>query len=339
MTHFHMTLPGIAALALLATTLPAQANRASDLADQLDLMSPVQRLKATKKAAHRRSAPAAGSAACCEGESSPPALKAFKAGTKVDATAPRAQLTFSLAATDKGSGVAGFAVYATGPSGQQVASNAGAGYPLNKFTGTGALDFNNYMEAGQWQITQVGVYDTLGNWSWYDAGQLSQFGNTQFTVKSVGHDRIAPNLVSGRLLSPAVSRGNPDKWRERWGEYSALIGAEVTVTDATDVHLAGVKSVLLNYCGVVSRQVYCFTASAATTRSGQGSLKFSAVGDIFIEDHESGYWGNAPEATYSLESVTLFDFAGNSTYLLSDRWGGDVDFTQYFDITKIVVGP
>lgn len=320
-------------LAHLAATLPLLASagafaQAAAPVDPLRHIAPherrayVEQLVARQRAARLQ----AGAAAA---DITPPVLTAFNAATKLALDKADAKFKVAVKATDDMSGVMRMYFYASGPSGQSISFEAIPGYPaksVNVAAGPAWYQMNRFLEPGTWVIAYGYGYDVADNWASFDGATLAALGNTTFTVvNNGGYDRTVPVLTGGKIITSAVSlsKHQPGTTQHRYA------GASLSGTDAGNGALSGIQSGNAYFCQLADTS-QCIYLYGEVTATGQASANFT-VGTQIQDGNVAG--------DYELRHVYLYDRAGNTTYLTSDKFGGSTDFSTMFPTTVITLTP
>lgn len=294
-------------------------------ADPLEQIAPherrayIEQLTARQRAARMQSAEVAADA-------TPPALLAFESATSLNVSKADARFKVAVKATDNSSGVRSLYFSATGPSGQQVYAEAHPGYPTKSVNVLGGFNpINRFLEPGTWTFDYAYGYDVANNYFFVDEAELAAFGNRTFTVvNNGGYDRTAPLLTSGRVITIAVSLAShqPGTTQDRFA------GMSLNATDAGNGEVSGVYRAYASFC-MLTDASKCIYLSGNINASGQASAPFTAGTQV------SAARGNVPGA-YELNYVYVYDWAGNYTYLKSNKFGGPVDFSTLFPMGTVI---
>lgn len=250
-----------------------------------------------------------------------PVLTGFNAQTTLNLDKPATPFKVAVKATDDLSGVTSTTFYAWGPrglEGQQVIL-IGAGYPSKGFSvAAGIGNLNRMLEPGTWKFSWGYAYDAAGNYSYFDEATLDALGNTTFTVvNSGGHDIAAPTLVSGEIMTPAISLSTVVP-----GTTSTLpyVKIKVGTADTGNSAVAGVGTVAATFCKLDAPAV-CLNTAAASFARGQAKATLH-VGAQLSAGTATG--------TYELYTVDMVDHAANGSTYTSTAFGGTTDFSTYF---------
>lgn len=254
-----------------------------------------------------------------------PVVRAFQAGTAVDLGVTTSQLLVHLTITDDLSGLDYFYFHVRGPSGES--DQVGVfGDGATNFREVVPLALSPFSEPGQWEITAIQGYDRAGNHFFVDEQVLRPLGNTTFTVINKATDTKPPKLISGKVLTPVVSRsvsapGTSLPYNE--------VRAQAMVSDGGNRVISGVSSVALDYClADASKCIYL----GNFTRGVYGEAKRTLQA-------RSAVWPSDAIGTYRLARVTLTDNAGNAREYIGTEFGGDTDFSTMFSSVAIEVTP
>lgn len=255
-----------------------------------------------------------------------PVLTSFTAlSTDVDSSQPGAQLGYSYTGTDDYSGVHSIWVSLhTDDYAGWIGLQADVGYPDTSLKGKFAVDALG-LAPGHWTVEYVNVSDIQGNTRYYSADDLRALGGqTDVLVVGSRGDGQAPSVVSGKILTPTVSKSALQKGTQ----YThALAGMKIKLKDTAETSVSGVRSVQAVFCS--NAYWDCLTLQASTTVRQLTSLEFRPETD-------PSYYG---EGEYHLSTLTMTDWAGNSRTLTSVVDGGDTDFSTLFTGTTITLVP
>jgi hypothetical protein len=212
-------------------------------------------------------------------DTTPPNLNAFDFSPKtIDTSAGPASVTVSFTVTDDISGANTFDVQFGSPLGSQrglpVLFSAGA-----EVTGSGALEFPQFSEAGTWVVLQLSIRDAVGNTRSYAAADLTALGfPTELHVQSA--QDITPPVLTAFGFSPKTIDTST-------GPASVI----VNFTLADDI--SGATTFQVDFGSPLGSQrglPVLFSASANVTASGVLNFpQFSETGtwvilQIFIRD-------------------------------------------------------
>jgi hypothetical protein len=257
-------------------------------------------------------------------DTSPPRLTAIRLPVSFDPTRSVSQLVVDFSLTDDLSGTEWVMIDAYGPTGQLASAVVTIPPGPTQYSGKAALDISPFAAAGEWQILAVQGYDRAGNYFYLGQRELADLGNTVVNVSNKLVDAEAPRLVSGRILTPSVSKSTPPAGTNEGTPYAAVT---VKTLDNGTTAISGVFGVGLNFC--LADQSACFTVGAVTDVFRQAKWTASASGSL---------WSNLPVGDYMLSWVTINDHARNERYYQSIAFGGETDFSTMFpDLTIHVV--
>lgn len=271
----------------------------------------------------------------------PPVIERFNMRGSIDAWLEGSSVTAELTMSDDLSGISGYGLQMTGPSGQLVYQWINPGNPQHRrinvdlaFGGRPYADvgFTRFSEPGTWRASDLYVFDNAGNTTRADVDQLALLGNVEVKVNNTaGFDATAPELVRGRILTDAISlskspRGNP----------SGLPVASVVlaVKDSGSGQAAGVRYASLQFCvvdgaGACTEQMFGMFGTTAEAGLKAGAIE---VGSTLPADLAPG--------TYELVGAWLRDAANNEVWLDTPGRGGSTDFGRLFPSgTSIRVKP
>lgn len=257
-------------------------------------------------------------------DTAPPVLTAFNAGTQFAVSNPSAQLGATLTATDDLSGIDRLCMIATGPSDQIAWGCVSGGYLARSLTTRIVLDLSPFVERGEWTISYVDATDLAGNYFQADTEALARMGNTTFMVDNerVG-DRRRPVLVQGRILTPRRSLSAHPPGLD---DGLPMIGVRLQLRDPIDTgeQSSGIRNAGLELCLLDESQ--CIYSEYLIDRFGARSPTVNTQG---------GLWASLPIGIYHIRSVWIEDHGGNRRVMLSRRFGGQVNFANFFPSTTI----
>lgn len=257
-------------------------------------------------------------------DTTPPVVRAFGAGAAIDLGVPTSQLLVDLSITDDMSGLDYFYVYVLSPSMKSDQLGLfGAG--TTNLRERVALTLPVFAEPGVWEINGIGGYDRAGNHFYVDGQVLATLGNTRFTVTNKATDTKPPKLISGKVLTPVLSRSQTVPGTSLHNEARA----QVTVSDVGNRIVSGPNSVTLTYCLTTSGPcLYLMNYARGVYGEGKRTVQAS-----------SSVPSNEATGTYRLSSVRVTDNAGNERAYVGTEFGGDTDFSTMFDSVTIEVTP
>jgi hypothetical protein len=254
----------------------------------------------------------------------PPRLTAIRLPVSFDPTRSVSQLVVDFSLDDDLSGTEWVMIDAYGPTGQSASAVVTIPPGPTQYNGKAALDISPFAAAGEWQILGVQGYDRAGNYFYVGQPDLAGLGNTVVNVSNKLVDSEAPRLVSGKIVTPSVSKSTPPAGTTEGTPYAAVV---VKTLDNGTTAISGVFGVGLNFC--LADQSACFTVGAVTDVFRQARWTTSASGSI---------WSYLPVGDYMLSWVTISDHARNERYYQSIAFGGDTDFSAMFpDLTIHVI--
>lgn len=259
-----------------------------------------------------------------------PVFTSFNSASTLNLSKAAAPFKFVVKATDDLSGVPSVYAQARGPSGQTIYGYAYGSHPVTNFVASGGFsEVSRLLEPGTWKFVYAYGFDVAGNYFEADETELAALGNTSFTVvNKSGHDLAPPALASGKIMTASVSLS---AHAPGTSGQSPSVGVKLTATDVGNTALSGVRQAYVYLCQLAdpSKCIYLYGYVNAT---GLATATFSVTAQV------SGSQGNVP-GDYELKAVYVFDFAGNSTTLLSNKFGGSVDFAALFPTTVIKLKP
>lgn len=260
----------------------------------------------------------------------PPALTDFNANKTLNLNKAAAPFRIAIKGTDDLSGIKSVGFSATGPSGQVLTGAIDTAFPAPSYSGKAGFDgVSQFLEPGIWTITEAFSFDWAGNLLNLDAAALAALGNTVFKVQnSGGYDLVKPALTSGKVITPSVSLSSVAKGT---AAEHPFVGSKVTLTDAGNTAVAGVKGASTVFCQLADTSK-CLYLTGYTTATGVTSIELKLKAQV------SASSGNVP-GDYTLQSVTVQDYAGNYVVLTSTLFGGTTDFSTLFTDTVIKLKP
>lgn len=232
------------------------------------------------------------------------------------------ELMVDLVATDNLTGVASVSVVVQSvDTGWELSADKSIALPVGRASMGVPVSFFGEVPAGEWRVTSVILRDANNNVKIYDADALSALGNTSFQVDSRSRsDGIAPELTSGAVLTPMVSRSKPPK-----GEYPtnrARVGLSLSVTDTGTSSVSGVSSAYVTLCDEFGWECLYLSGTALKPGVASGTI---VVGSTVSE------WTSS--ARFTVSSAQVYDRQGYSrTYYSWDTdfnamFGGDASIT------------
>lgn len=268
-----------------------------------------------------------------------PVLRAFAVSTAtVDVSQPGATIQVSLRATDNLSGVLTLALSLSSPDGQQTverwyslpAPRTLTTLSLSVGAPTGQGGLNGHSAAGVWKVRQLQLIDANDNAVTYRYPALAAMGRATFHVTSAQADTTVPELVSGSLNTSALSLSG----RVPGTQKPPYVSATLRLRDPGDVAsaISGIRWAQLVLCkpdgsGNCLERID-LAAEAPWLGLPQPALQ---VGSALPEGVTPG--------EFHIFSVTVLDMAGNSRWMQSTAFQGEVDFSQYFTRTTLTLRP
>ncbi len=320
-----------AALAALVLSGPALAAEDRFSTEQLRSMSPaaLRTLMQQTVAAQRLRATALPPVAQADGpDLTPPVLTRFEPLGTVNVAKAPSQIRVSFGATDDSSGLRNFFAYAVGPAGQIVYTYHDAGYPTQHYTAKATnydLTAATYLAEGSYQFMYASITDTAGNTQVYDTATLASMANTSFTIKNnQGYDAIAPQLTAGRVLTPKVSLSRP----KQGTSVPKFAGVELTVSDSAESKVSGLGAAEAVFCTLNGSN--CISLTARREAVGAASTVVDAGFQVSPE---------LVAGSYHLNTLSLFDHAGNQRVYRSSVFGGPDDLSAVFPASIIKLVP
>ncbi|WP_232629199.1 calcium-binding protein [Methylobacterium sp. Leaf118] len=249
-----------------------------------------------------------------------PVLTSLALPKTIDVTKTDVSVTATVGATDAGLGVDFVSIrldsnYQSTYGRSSTFYFSGSTDPFSDGRSSTTEVFTRDTASGTYGIETVTVYDKAGNYTIYDKDDLIRLGfQTSFTVKGAVADTTKPVLTS--LVLPKtvdISQGNT--------EVTASVGA-------TDSGL-GVDFVSIR-----------LSSSYQSTYGRSSTFYFSGSTDPFSDGRSSTtevFTRDTAPGTYGIETVTVYDKAGNYTIYDRDdliRLGFQTSFTVT-DVTKI----
>jgi hypothetical protein len=298
-------------------------------ADPLEHIAPHERRAHVEELVKRQRA-AAAQAGAAVADTTPPVLTAFESAAALNVGKADAKFKVAVKATDDMSGVRYLYFYASGPSGQQIYAYAYPGYPSKSVSMLAGFNpVSRFLQPGTWNFTYAYGYDVANNFFYVDEAGLAALGNRTFTVvNNTGYDGTAPVLTGGKVLTSAVSLTSP----QPGSTQDRYIGVSLSATDTGNGAVSGFYRGYAYFCKV-SDTSKCIALTGNSYATGQPATTLTVGAQV------SAARGSVA-GEYELYYVSLYDWAGNYTYLLSNKFGGPVDFSAYFpNGTKITLNP
>ena len=271
----------------------------------------------------------------------PPAVTQLSVTGRLDLDQPLQQVRIKLSAQDDVSGLQGVWLSFKSPSGvsqvrvqadvaaqglvaRDVALSLGMGSGQN---GQGVMP---WAEAGRWSLAELTVHDMAGNTRIYGPAEIAAAGwDAQFSVVNPHVDLRPPVLDRGEILTPVLSLAD----RIPGTTLPPLVRVRLDVSDQGNTALSGLQQATLQLCRVGSA---CATNDTLELRyqssvTGQGRSSVLMSG---LMDPVSQSLGD-----YAISSLTLYDHAGNSTWMATKAQGGRTNFLKFFPSVTVTVLP
>lgn len=276
---------------------------------------------------HRPALPTAEAAA----DTTPPTLTLFDAGTTWSMNRGAAPLSVAVKATDDLSGLSHILIEAVGPGGQSLFALGAFDYPVlsvSRRVPMNTLFAGRLLQPGAWSIVRVRLVDVAGRPRKLEGAALAALGNTAFSVVNPGsYDDVAPTLVSGQVLTAAVSLSATAKGTSQ----AAFVGMKLGVADTGASAVAGIATVHAAFC--LADESRCIDILQATPLGGAPTSATVTIGR-----QVAAALGDQP-GDYVLYEVILVDHAGNARTLLNTAFGGSTDFSALMVNTTIKLTP
>jgi hypothetical protein len=255
----------------------------------------------------------------------PPVLTKLSVSGPVEAGRPAVA---NVKLTDDLSGVKFFNVYAHNSKQQSIYLSYYSANPQTKVQATigTTAAATTYLETGDYTFDWGYAADAAGNYIYYSSP--ADLHNTVVTViNNKGGDSLAPQLVSGKIVNPKLSLAAVQPGTVNTPAYA---GIDLEVSDEGSASVSGVSYASMSFC--LADLTVCFGVFGNTFAVEQGhvTLKMGI---------QPGANFQIIPGTYKLQSVSMYDYAGNARTLFSAKAGGDTDFSQYFPGTKITIEP
>jgi hypothetical protein len=204
----------------------------------------------------------------------------------VDTSWAPASVSIAFAGADELSGVKKVMIGFRSPSGQQEAYNGAAALAgTTIFTGTTAVTFPRFSEAGTWALFDLRTFDQAGNVKFYAPAEIAALVS-QNTIQVQSIDDVTAPKLTALSFSPAAID-------------TSLAPANVTITFEGVDDFSGIKQVMIGFrspSGLYSKY------NAGTVF--WGAVSFTGATDIaFPKYSETGVW--------TLFDIRTFDNAGN----------------------------
>lgn len=273
-------------------------------------------------AATPQSAPRATQAST---DTMPPSVRAIQVGTAVDLGVTTSQLLVDLTIADDLSGLGDIYLSLSGPNGLSDHAAMYGGGSTN-FRERVAVPLSPFLAPGPWEITAIQGYDRAGNHFYVAEEALRALGNTRFTVTNKATDTKPPKLLSGKVLTPAVSRSVPVAGTSL--PYNE-VRAQVMVSDAGNRVISGIAFATLTYC-LADASKCIVMSNYARNVYGEAKRTLPLSGSV---------WPYDTIGSYRLSTVNLRDNAGNERWYTGTEFGGDTDFSAMFSSISFDVTP
>lgn len=309
-----------AALAVLGLVATAQAGVLPP-AELQKLPPEAQKAYVLKRVAEQRARQAGGSLAS---DTTAPTLTAFVAPATVTAGRP---LRVKVTGTDDLSGVSYAGFYANNVNtGESFSIHDNLEVPSTSVTWSPGTSLSPYQRAGNYVFNWAYVYDAAGNYSYFEGDALAALGNVAFTVENTQTaDTQAPVLVKGKILTPKVSLSATAPGTEE----PAYAAVQLSLTDSGEGRTSGIVGASVEFCLPYLGDCFSVSADENTPEASKLTMNLGS----------RPAWYGVRAGKYTMRSVSIRDFAGNNVYLLNKKYGGSVDFTQYFPSTTLTLQP
>jgi hypothetical protein len=279
-------------------------------------MKRIAHLTAAAAAAWSLAIPTAALAA----DVTPPRLRLFEVDPRVDVLSPDASVRFRFEVTDDDSGFTyGYVTFLAPDKHSPILAAFGSGVAERHAEGVGWIPIWPGMATDTWTVQSVEVQDAAGNGRIYEREELAALVKSPSTllVNPRGGDSTPPVLIRGHVASTVSLSG------------ATLYGVvEVEDPPGDSGLVTGTERVTLEYCRRSDRYPCFYVENGDWLPAGQRHEVVTVTpNDI----------GLAEPGTYTLKGVFLRDHGGNHVTLVSTAFGGDTDFSAYFDTTQIVV--
>lgn len=227
----------------------------------------------------------------------PPQIVALSFPSTVDVTESETRATFTLNITDDQSGVSGFSMGFTSPSGTAVnfpffAPDLISGTP-NSGVWEETIIFPPFIEPGTWEIRSIYITDLASNSASYNTETLTSLSlPTGFTVLSAGYDADPPEVVD-MSFSPStidVSTGHQ------------LVTLRAHITD----NLAGLESAFANLESPSGPQTIL-------SRRSMHRVSGTAQDGMYVVDFDIAQYSEA--GSWKIRDIDLTDQARNRIVL------------------------
>jgi hypothetical protein len=222
-------------------------------------------------------------------DNTPPNISALSiTPASIDTTAASANVNVNFTVSDDLSGADFFQVVLLAPSGNTSQVGTATFAAATSKTGSAAITFPRFSEAGTWTVTSVFVADAAGNTLLLDSTGLAARGLTPTLSVTSTTDNTAPLLTAFTFAPTSIN----------------VTGAAATVTStftATD-DIAGVTNVQVAFLS----QSGGSTQNATATFTANTSVSGTATA-TFPRGSENGTW--------TVQFVFLTDAAGNTRTL------------------------
>lgn len=187
-----------------------------------------------------------------------------------------------------------------------------------------------WAEAGRWSLVEVVLNDMAGNTRVYGASEIAASGwATQFSVVNPHVDIRPPVLGSGQILTPVLSLSD----RIPGTSLPPMVRVSLEVADKGNTAISGLQQAVLQLCRVGSA---CAANDTLALRY-QGSVVGVERSTVLM----SGLMDpvNQSLGDYAISSLTLYDHAGQNTWMATKAQGGKTNFLKYFPSVTVTVLP
>lgn len=267
-----------------------------------------------------------------------PILRGFAVSTPtVNVDQPDAAIVVNLRATDNQSGVLTLALTLSSPNGEQTierwyslpAPNRAINGPFSVGAFNGQSGFNSHSAAGPWKVQQIQLIDANDNTATYRYADLAALGRATFTVTSTQSDTHPPELVSGTLNTTSLSVSRHQAGTQKPLYASATLRLRDDAVSGSSA--SGIRWAQLVLCKPdgTGNCLERIDLAGEAPRFGLTQTALQVGGSLH----------DVTPGTFQIFSITLMDMAGNSHWMQSTAFQGEVDFSQYFTGTTLTLTP
>lgn len=274
-------------------------------------------------------------------DTTPPAVTQLNVAGSLDLNQPMQRVRIRLSASDDVSGLNAVGLTFKSPSGANDASVwtdlvayglSAKGVTLSVAMGSGAngVGVQPWAESGRWQLTELTVHDMAGNTRSYGPSEIAAAGWTsQFDVANSHIDIRPPVLNSGLILTPVVALSD----RIPATALPPVVRVSLDVTDKGNTAISGLQQAVLRLCRVGSACGSQDLVDLVYIGAEQGVERRTVLLRGFLDPV------NQNPGDYAIATLSLYDQAGQNTWLATQDQGGKTNFLKYFPSVTVTVLP